>query len=102
MEDFLALMSKIKGMKFKSLKQTRQRKAQNDRIRSATIKVKILLDFELRNSKNPKWNVRIFKFHYSYSIMLYQFGIFDLVVFRFNDFGVDIVIDRFPLRMTMA
>ena len=97
MEDFLALMSKIKGMKFKSLKQTRQRKAQNDRIRSATIKVKILLDFELRNSKNPKWNVRIFKFHYSSSI-----GIFDLVVFRFNDFGVDIVIDRFPHRMTMA
>ena len=40
MEDFLALMSKIKGMKFKSLKQTRQRKAQNDRIRSAAVKVK--------------------------------------------------------------
>ena len=45
MEDFLALMSKIKGMKFKSLKQTRQRKVQNDRIRSAAVKVKILLDF---------------------------------------------------------
>ena len=50
MEDFLALMSKIKGMKFKSLKQTRQRKAQNDRIRSAAVKVKIQLG--LGDSKN--------------------------------------------------
>ena len=54
MEDFLALMSKIKGMKFKSLKQTRQRKAQNDRIRSAAVKVKIRLDFdEPKNSVIP-------------------------------------------------
>lgn len=57
MEDFLALMSKIKGMKFKSLKQTRQRKIQNDKIRSAAVKVKNRLGLE--DSKNEIFGSRI-------------------------------------------
>ena len=60
MDDFLALMSKIKGMKFKSLKQTRQRKAQNDRIRSAAVKVKILLS--LGDSKNGIFGLSEFSY----------------------------------------